>query len=212
MAIGWVSLLVIVVWLVVSVRKGTNSIAIAVAIAAITVVLSIAAIGTTAVTGTFYVLAASTIAVTAACPFVGAFAVAIASAFAFAVADAAAVIVAGVVAGTFTFALANAFALNVAISVVIPWASSVPVIFVNTYLGWRAVKGDPRDRWLRSWAIGFGTIGGTSFRHADLTDARFTQAQLQNTDLRWAIVHRTDWHQVKSLERAQLGGTTVSFD
>ncbi|NJN92354.1 MAG: pentapeptide repeat-containing protein [Leptolyngbyaceae cyanobacterium SL_5_14] len=56
-------------------------------------------------------------------------------------------------------------------------------------------------------AIAFATIGGTSFRNANLTDADFTLATLKSTDFRKANLTRTCWYRCKMLDRVRPGMT-----
>ena len=77
----------------------------------------------------------------------------------------------------------------------------------GVFIGWRAMKGDVRDAWVRSFAIAFAATGGTSFRGADLTDANFTGAKLKSTDLRKATLTRVRWYGAKMLDRARPGDT-----
>jgi uncharacterized protein YjbI with pentapeptide repeats len=75
------------------------------------------------------------------------------------------------------------------------------------YIAWRAMKGDARDVWVRSFAIAFAAMKGTSFRGADLTDANFTGARLKSTDLRKATLTRVRWYGGKMLDRVRPGDT-----
>ena len=88
-------------------------------------------------------------------------------------------------------------------------AFAVAGALLCAYLGWRAMKGDPRDAWIRSFAIAFAAISGTSFRGADLTDADFRGATLKSTDLRKATIVGTNWHKSKKLDRARVGNTIL---
>ncbi|MEM9215266.1 MAG: pentapeptide repeat-containing protein [Cyanobacteria bacterium P01_F01_bin.150] len=83
------------------------------------------------------------------------------------------------------------------------------IVLINTYIGWRALRGDERNAWVRSVAVAFAAMGGTSFRGADLTDANFTQAQLKGTDLRRAFLRRTRWHHAKKLGRTRPAETIL---
>ena len=74
------------------------------------------------------------------------------------------------------------------------------------------MKEDSRDPWIRTIAIAFASIGGTSFRGADLTNADFTGATLKSTDFRdfynnSTKLIRTCWQQVKKLNSVRLGKT-----
>jgi uncharacterized protein YjbI with pentapeptide repeats len=70
-----------------------------------------------------------------------------------------------------------------------------------------ALNGNERLTFIRTWAIAFAAIGGTSFYGADLTDADFTSATLKSTDLRKANLTRTRWHQAEELDRVRPGET-----
>ena len=64
-----------------------------------------------------------------------------------------------------------------------------------------------KNLWLFNFAIAFATIGGTSFKNADLTDANFTSAKLKSTDFRNATLTRVCWYGAKMLDRVRLGDT-----
>ncbi|MGL5943786.1 MAG: pentapeptide repeat-containing protein [Waterburya sp.] len=85
------------------------------------------------------------------------------------------------------------------------------VIIITTllgiYIGWRAMRDDPRDAWVRSFAIAFAAMGGTSFRDADLTGANFTGAKLKSTDFRKANLTCVRWYGAKMLDRVRPGDT-----
>ncbi|WP_407659144.1 pentapeptide repeat-containing protein [Leptothoe kymatousa] len=81
---------------------------------------------------------------------------------------------------------------------------------VSAYVGWRALKGDERDAWIRSVAIAFAAIGGTSFREATLTNADFSQARLKSTDIRRAVLLRTRWRDADKLDRVRPGETYLN--
>ena len=86
-------------------------------------------------------------------------------------------------------------------------AIAILLISVNIHIGWRASQGDQRDIWIRSTACALATIGGTSFRRAKLTEANFSEASLQSTDLRQAFLLRTCWRHAENLEQVRSGGT-----
>jgi len=110
----------------------------------------------------------------------------------------------GLVAGAVALALAGAVAGAVALAV-----AGVFVIF-SAYIGWRSLKGDERDPWIRSYAIAFAATGGTSFHGADLTDADFTGAILKKTDFRTANLTRTRFYEAKKLDFARPGNTILN--
>ncbi|NEO25135.1 MAG: hypothetical protein F6K57_39530 [Moorea sp. SIO4A5] len=83
-------------------------------------------------------------------------------------------------------ASAIAFRLSGSVDIAVAIAVALVLVLLGAYQGWRALKGDPRDAWIRTTAIAFAATGGTSFYNADLTDADFTGATLKSTDLRKA--------------------------
>jgi len=69
----------------------------------------------------------------------------------------------------------------------------------------KALAGDKQYTFIRKLAIIFTAIGGTNFHGADLTDADFTQATLESTNLLKANLTRTCWFQAKKLELTRVG-------
>jgi uncharacterized protein YjbI with pentapeptide repeats len=102
-------------------------------------------------------------------------------------------------------ALALAAVSGTAVSVLVSVSAAAAVI--GAYTSWRAMKGNARDAWLRSFAIAFAAMKGTSFRGADLTGANFTGARLKSTDLREATLTRVRWYGAKMLNRVRPGDT-----
>ncbi|MEM8643177.1 MAG: pentapeptide repeat-containing protein, partial [Cyanobacteria bacterium P01_G01_bin.54] len=205
-ATGCAAIAVLVAFFIITIRKGVVAVAVAVSFAvAVAVAIAVAV----ASTGAGEVAAAVTFA------FVGAFAGEVAFAFAFAfvfkLAIAVAVIsvstvastvaIASTVASTGSFTFANAFAF------VFAFAFAFAITLLSAYIGWRVWKGDPKDAWIRSAAVAFAAIGGTSFRGATLTDANFSQACLKSTDFRRSSLLRTRWRGVKKLDRVRPGET-----
>jgi uncharacterized protein YjbI with pentapeptide repeats len=91
------------------------------------------------------------------------------------------------------------------------YAIALPIalasVLTGEVVGWLAVSGNQKYRLIVSLAKTLVAKGGTSFRGANLTDANFTQAILKNTDLRQAILNRTNWFQVQRLEQGRTEGT-----
>jgi uncharacterized protein YjbI with pentapeptide repeats len=150
-----------------------------------------------------------------AAAFTAAIAAAIAVAFAFAGSGAFAVVFAGAVATAFAGAFVGAFAVPFAIGFAVAlavgfagaFAGAVAAKLLNIYIGWGAIKGDEKHVLIRNIAVAFAAFGGTSFRKADLTDAKFTRATLKSTDFREANLTRTCFHKTKKLEFARCGTT-----
>jgi len=114
-----------------------------------------------------------------------------------------------------------AVAVAVALAVAVAWARSgsvavaVATILLSMYVAWRTLKGDPKFDILLKFAIAFASIGGTSFRGADLRNADFTEANLKSSDFRNSRDHNTNltctlWKQAKKLDRARVGQSILS--
>ena len=74
---------------------------------------------------------------------------------------------------------------------------------VGVYIGWLAMNGVAKYAWVHSLSIAFTTIGGTSFRGADLTDANISYVRLKSTDMRDATLTRVRWYGAKMLDRVR---------
>ena len=202
-------LLIMLVFLTTTVRRGLRGGAIAAASAVavaglLSTGLAFVGLGNAAVFGAFAGAGAVTPALAMALKVTAGFTAAVA------VAGMYAGIVAIIVAIVFAGASAAVWAALVAAGVVagvVAFAFIAILVLLFTYLGWRAWKGDSRDSWIRSFAIAFAAIGGTSFRQANLTDADFTGAKLKSTDLREATIIRTCWRNVQKLARVRPGKT-----
>ncbi|MEM9273152.1 MAG: pentapeptide repeat-containing protein [Cyanobacteria bacterium P01_F01_bin.143] len=182
---------------------GISSFAVAGAIAvsgAITIAGAFAGAGAFAV--------AITVAVAGSIAVAGAVAVTVALAFAIAVAATVTGVFAVTVAAALAFAVTIARVFAVAVTVAVTVA--IAFVLLSAYVSWRALKGDERDAWIRSFAIAFAAIGGTSFRGADLTDTNFTGAKLKSTDLRDAILICTRWRDVKKLDCVRPGNSYLN--
>jgi uncharacterized protein YjbI with pentapeptide repeats len=81
----------------------------------------------------------------------------------------------------------------VAVAVALKSLVALTVAGVVAYSGWRAIKGDTRDTWIRDLALTFAAIGATSFRNAKLSQANFTGAKLKSTDFRKANLTLVRW-------------------
>lgn len=198
--VGWTSLLVIFVFDFFLIYRGLSAFTVAITIAG-------AIAGAIAVAGVVAVAGAVAVAVAGAFAFAGAAAFAVAGAFAFAGAAAFAVAGAFAFAGAVAGAVAGAFAVAGAVAKVFIVIVAILLTSVNSYIGWRAIKGDSRDVWIRRIAVDFAATGGTTFFQADLTDADFTKATLKNTDFRKATLTRTCFKATKKLDLARPGDT-----
>jgi uncharacterized protein YjbI with pentapeptide repeats len=137
--------------------------------------------------------------------------------------EALAAMITGAVAAAVTVAVATAGSVSIFVAAAITGAVIAAYPFVYTrvipvtitfllmlsysYLGWRAIKGDPRDEWIRTIALAFAVKDGTKFYEAILTDADFTKAILRNTDLEKATLTRTCFRDTIKLDLVCPGDT-----
>ncbi|NEO34456.1 MAG: pentapeptide repeat-containing protein [Symploca sp. SIO3C6] len=181
--VGWVYLIVLAVFLIVTIRKGL-----------------VAGFGAFAFAFAFTGATFGSGAGVGAVAFAGAvvFAVAFAVVFAGAVAGYGAFLgaVTGAGAGAGAGAVAFAFAFVFAL--------------LGADIGWRGLAEDKKHSWVRPFAIAFAATGGTSFYNANLTEADFTGARLKSTDLRKANLTRTCWREATKLDRARVGDSIIS--
>ncbi|WP_424096855.1 pentapeptide repeat-containing protein [Moorena producens] len=224
--LGWIALVVIIVLFAFIIRQGIGGpvTGAAAAAGALAVVGSAAGGGAFTVAFTVALGVAFTVALGVAIAFTLAFTLAGAVAFTLAFTIAVAGAVTGAVTRLVTFAVgfakAGGFAssgagarsgtFTVAEAGAVAIAVAVAVALLAVYLAWRALKGDPRDAWIRNIAIAFAATGGTSFFNANLTDADFTGAILKSTDLRKATLTRTCWQDTIKLDRARPGKTILA--
>jgi uncharacterized protein YjbI with pentapeptide repeats len=88
--------------------------------------------------------------------------------------------------------------------------AAMGVIFLSgIYAGCKAFDEDKQFLGIRKVAIDLFTLHGTCFRDADLTNANFSQATLNNADFRNAIPICTNFHLVKYLDRARVENTLL---
>ncbi|MDJ0659966.1 MAG: pentapeptide repeat-containing protein [Crocosphaera sp.] len=195
--IGWTSLLVLLIFCIFSYFRGLVGGAVAVALA-----VPVALAFTVALDGGLAAAVAlgGGVAFTVVGAVVGA--VAVAGGIAFTVAGAVAFTIA--VGGAGVLALVGAAVGAFAV------AGAVPLTLFSCYLAYRAMKGDPKDAWIKNFAVAFATTGGTTFKKANLTDANFTEARLKSTDFRDAILIRTCFKNTEKLDRIRPGKTYLS--
>jgi uncharacterized protein YjbI with pentapeptide repeats len=186
--------------------QAVSLIAVAVAVA-FAVAFAVAVGGAGAFAGAVTGVVSGAFALAGAFTFAGAGAVAGAGAGAVAGAGAGAVTVVVIVAVTVAGAVAGAVALAFAVA----GAVSGAAILLSLYVAWRAMKGDEKFAIVRQFAIAFGSLGGTRFYCATLTDANFTAATLKSSNFREATLTRTCWKYAKKLDRARPGTTYLNY-
>ncbi|MEJ6487945.1 pentapeptide repeat-containing protein [Nostoc punctiforme UO1] len=79
------------------------------------------------------------------------------------------------------------------------------IMGLSIYIAYKAMKGDEKFTLIHKISIFIASIGGTRFCNADLTEANLTQAILQNTDLREAILKKTCFYEAKGLDSVRSG-------
>lgn len=95
----------------------------------------------------------------------------------------------------------------VSVSLIMAFIVSIGLLGLSAYIGIRAMAGDKKYDLVRAIANAICAAMGTNFRGANLTDADFTEAKLQNTDFRKAILKRTCWFQATNLDLARVEDT-----
>jgi uncharacterized protein YjbI with pentapeptide repeats len=117
------------------------------------------------------------------------------------------------VVGAISFAIAisiltTTIASNTSTGKFVSSGVAIVLIFLSSYMAKRSLFGDEKYAVLRSISVAMATMGGTSFQGSTLTGANFSEAQLKSTDLRNAIITRTNWH-ISKLDLARCGGTIL---
>ncbi|NES83963.1 MAG: hypothetical protein F6K10_22535 [Moorea sp. SIO2B7] len=201
---GWIALIILIIVYSVILRQGLGA-----GVASASAIGSAFAIAS-AIPSAFPFIFARSSAFAFAITITFVFAIARVSAFTFAIAIAFAIASAFVLPNAFPSAMASNFSLTEPVDIALALAIALALVLLGAYLGWRALKGDPRDAWIRTIAIAFAATGGTSFYNANLTDADFTGATLKSTDLREVTLTRTCWQDTIKLDRARPGNTILA--
>ncbi|KST68672.1 pentapeptide repeat-containing protein [Mastigocoleus testarum] len=218
--VGVASLIVLVIFFLLAIRKGivaaTGFLAVAVAWVAVAAVawagiVAVAWAGLAADTGAMGLAQLVAVIVT------GAVGVVVSATGAVIVSGAAALAgaVAGVFAVTMTVAIAGCVSgiIAVAASTVgvlaggVAAAVGISVVLLASYVGCSALAGDKKQKLIRNIIVNIAAKYGTTFQGANLTDADFTQTKLKNTNLNKANLTRTCWFQVKKLRLAAFENT-----
>ena len=212
---GWVTLVSLIIFCVItyhkSLREGVINIIIILAVALVLSVPIVFAFSSSFLVTLSFALLIGVVIVT-----VQIFAIT------FAIAIIMAIFIAGAIVGIFAIAVTVAIAANSAsilvrsteysriLAIVVGVALAVALYLFSCYIAYRAMKGDPRDAWIRNFAVAFAATGGTTFKKANLTDANFSQARLKSTDFRDAILIRTCFKNTEKLDRIRPGKTYLS--
>jgi hypothetical protein len=208
---GVVTIILIAVFFVIAIRKGLvaglGSVAIAVALI-VAGTLTVAMAGALAVAVTF----TATVVVAGALAIAVTFAATVARFIAVVGALAIAVISTATVTQFITIIIEQAVPLPEPVTVAVAGTCTIAVMLFSAYLGWRAWAGDEQHAWIQKVAVACAATGGTSFRHADLTNADFCFATLKSTDFRGANLTRTCWQKDDPNQRRKPDNWDEEFD
>ena len=94
---------------------------------------------------------------------------------------------------------------------VIAMIISILLISIASYLAQKILAEDKNNLTIRRLAIAIGSIGETSFKNANLTNANFSNACLKSTDFRLANVTHVLWRQAEYLTFSRIE-TTILID
>jgi uncharacterized protein YjbI with pentapeptide repeats len=92
---------------------------------------------------------------------------------------------------------------------------SPAAVFLSSYVGWQACKGNEKFSLIQHFGIILGSFGGTSFCGANLAAANFTGATLKSVNFshsqkKQTILTNTCWSKAKRLDRAITGDSILS--
>ncbi|WP_237396222.1 pentapeptide repeat-containing protein [Okeania sp. KiyG1] len=86
---------------------------------------------------------------------------------------------------------------------------SLTLILIGRRISKIILNEDENNLFILKFAIAIGTLGGTCFKNANLTDADFSHAILKSTNFRFANTTRTFWRQTKYLKFARVEATIL---
>lgn len=81
------------------------------------------------------------------------------------------------------------------------------IFILSIYVSWQVYSSNTKFSVLITIVNTLSSLGGTSFRRADLTDADFSNANLRGADFRLSGITRTCWFQARGFEQARTKGT-----
>jgi uncharacterized protein YjbI with pentapeptide repeats len=84
--------------------------------------------------------------------------------------------------------------------------ASIGLPILSLFMHRRALSGDPRDAWLRIFALWLSGLGGTRFAGADLSDADLSLTYAAGADLRRAHLVHTIFRHARDLHLARFHG------
>jgi uncharacterized protein YjbI with pentapeptide repeats len=81
------------------------------------------------------------------------------------------------------------------------------LVLSSNCIAWLALKGDERFAVIRTFSMISASVGGTTFRGADLTGANFYMTWLRNTDFEEANLNWTYWYLARKIDFIISGET-----
>ena len=93
--------------------------------------------------------------------------------------------------------------------VILAISLSLTLILITRCIAKKILEEDENNLFILQFAVVIGTIGGTNFRNANLTDADFSHGILKSTNFRFANATRTFWRQSKYLKFARVENTIL---
>ncbi|OZH56129.1 hypothetical protein AFK68_00170, partial [Hydrocoleum sp. CS-953] len=88
-------------------------------------------------------------------------------------------------------------------------AISLTLILITKNLAKKILEEDENNLFILKFAVAIGTLGGTNFCNANLTDTDFSHAILKSTNFRFANTTRTFYRQTKYLKFARVEKTIL---
>ncbi len=88
-------------------------------------------------------------------------------------------------------------------------ALSLTLILITKQIAKKILHEDENNLFILKFAVAIGTLGGTCFKNANLTDADFSHAILKSTNFRFANATRTFWRETKYLKFARVEATIL---
>ncbi|NEQ37212.1 MAG: CHAT domain-containing protein [Okeania sp. SIO3I5] len=93
--------------------------------------------------------------------------------------------------------------------VILAVSLSLTLILITRQIAKQILAEDEKNLFILRIAVGIGTLGGTCFKDANLTDADFSHAILKSTNFRFANTTRTFWRETKYLKFARVEATIL---
>ena len=95
------------------------------------------------------------------------------------------------------------------IVIILQIALCLILMLIAQHLAKKILAEDQNNIFLLRLAIAIGTLGGTCFKNANLTDTDFSHAILKSTNFRFATATRTFWRETKYLKFARVEKTIL---